>query len=282
MAISRCRRVRRSGAARGESRCMAGGGRIERESRRRARAVSVVVPFPRREAGGRLDLARLVPSGRSLLVSFALVVAVFGAYWSARATSVFAVQRIDVQGAPEVAREVEAATEDTVGVSLLAIDAGGIEDTVRALPSVAGVSVDLAFPHTLVVKVAAERAVAVARRGHTSWLVTASGRVIREIETGTQRGFPRLWLTRDVPVRVGGTLPSSSAAGQGRALGGRRADTRPPSRPRDTAGRGLRSSLETLGRRADLLTPRRRHGVRRRKRSRAPRVEYLPQLLGRG
>jgi len=208
---------------------MAGGGRIEQGSRRRARAVNVVVPFPRREAGGRLDLARLVPSGRSLLVSFALVVAVFGAYWSARATSVFAVRDVDVQGAPrEVTREVEAAAEDTLGVSLLTIDAGAIEDTVRALPSVAGVSVDRAFPHTLVVRVAAERAVAVARRGHTSWLVTASGRVIREIETGTQRGLPRLWLTRDVPVRVGGTLPSSSAAGT-RVLGAVR-DVRLPRR----------------------------------------------------
>ncbi len=198
---------------------MAGGGRIERESRRRVRAVSVVVPFPRREAGGRLDLARFVPSGRSLLVAFALVVTVVGAYWGARATSVFAVQRVDVQGAPEpVAHEVEAATTDAVGVSLLAIDAGAIEDTVRALPTVAGVSVDRAFPHTLVVKVAAERPVAVARRGHASWLVTASGRVIREIKTGTQSGFPRLWLTRDIPVRVGGTLPSSSAAGT-RVLG---------------------------------------------------------------
>ena len=237
---------------------MAGGGRIERESRRRARAVSVVVPFPRREAGGRLDLARVVPSGRSLLVSFALVVAVFGAYWSARATSVFAVQRIDVQGAPEVAREVEAATEDTVGVSLLAIDAGAIEDTVRALPSVARVSVDRAFPHTLVVKVAAERAVAVARRGHTSWLVTASGRVIREIETGTQPGFPRLWLTRDVPVRVGGTLPSSSAAGT-RVLGAVR-DVRLPRRVRAVRWAGgeltlvLRRGPELrLGGASDLL-----------------------------
>jgi cell division protein FtsQ len=193
---------------------MAGGGRVARESRRRARAASVVVPFPRREVGGRLELARLVPSGRSLFVTFALVAAVCGAYWGARATSVFAVQRVEVRGAPPaVARRVAAATADLVGTSLLAVDARAIEDEIRGLPSIAGASVDRAFPHTLVVKVAAERAVGVARRGHLSWLVTGSGRVIGEIETGTRRGLPRLWLERDVPVRVGGVLSSTWTSG---------------------------------------------------------------------
>jgi len=185
------------------------GGRTERGSRR-ARAASVVVPFPRGAAGGRLDLARLVPSGRSLLVGFGLVAGVLAAYWGARASPLFAVERVRVQGAPPaVAREVRAATGDALGMSLLAIDAGEIEDFVRALPSVAGVSVDRAFPHTLVVRVAAERAVVVARRGHSSWLVTGSGKAIREIETGTQRELPRLWLTRDIAVSVGQALPAS-------------------------------------------------------------------------
>ena len=43
------------------------GGRSARGSRRHAAAASVVVPFPRDAAGARLDLARFVPSGRSLL-----------------------------------------------------------------------------------------------------------------------------------------------------------------------------------------------------------------------
>lgn len=186
------------------------GGRTERGSRRRVRAASVVVPFPRGAAGDRLDLARFVPSGRSLLLVFAAVLGVLGAYWGAYASSVFAVERIDVRGVPpEVARDVEAATQDVLGRSLVAIDAGDVEGTVRALPSVAGVAVDRAFPHTLVIKVAPERPVAVARRGHSSWLVTGTGKVIREIETGSERALPRLWLTRGVAVRVGGSLPGS-------------------------------------------------------------------------
>ncbi len=115
---------------------MAGGGRPEPGSRRRARAASAVVPLPRPTADDRLDLARLVPSGRSLLFAFGLVAAVFAAYWGARASSVFAVDRVEVRGAPpEVAREVERATRDVVGVSLLSVDASAIEGAVRSLPS---------------------------------------------------------------------------------------------------------------------------------------------------
>jgi cell division protein FtsQ len=186
------------------------GGRTERGSRRRTRAGSVVVPFPRGAAGDRLDLVRLVPSGRSLLLGFALVISVLAAYWGAKASSVFAVERLQVKGAPPaVARDVELAAKDVMGTSLLSIDAEMLEGTLRALPSVAGVSVDRAFPNTLVVRVAAERPVAVVRRGHTAWLVTGAGKIMREIETGTERGFPRLWLTRGTTVRIGGSLPAN-------------------------------------------------------------------------
>lgn len=205
------------------------GGRTERGSRRQTRAASAVVPFPRGEAGNRLDLARLLPSGRSLLVGFALVVAVLGSYWGAKASSVFVVKHLEVIGAPPaVAREVEGVAKGVVGKSLLEVDAPALEDNVRALPSVAGVSVDRAFPNTLVVKVAAERPVAVIRRGNSAWLATGSGKVIQEIETGTERSFPRLWLTRDVRVGIGGSLPSNLAAAT-RALAAAR-DVRLPRR----------------------------------------------------
>jgi cell division protein FtsQ len=186
------------------------GGRTERGSRRRERAASVVVPFPRGDSGDRLDLVRFVPSGRSLALGFALVAAVLGAYWGARTTSVFAVQQVEIRGAPPaVEREVRAMVGRAIGTSLLVVEPQAIEDRVRGLPSVAGVSVDRAFPHTLVVKVAPERPVAVARRGGTAWLVTGSGEVVREVAVGTERGFPRLWLSKSVPVRLGGRLPAA-------------------------------------------------------------------------
>ena len=194
------------------------GGRSGRGSRRRATAASrsVVVPFPRGAAAARLDLARFVPSGPSLLVTFGIVVAVGIAYWIAYATPVFAVERIDVRGAPPaLSREVTKAIVD-------------VEGTLRTLPEVAGVSVDRAFPHTLVVKVAPERPVAVVRRGETSWLATGAGKVVREIETGTERSLPRLWLARGATIRIGGQIPAGMvpatralAGAHGAGLGGR-------------------------------------------------------------
>ena len=194
----------------GESWLMAGG-RSARGSRRHAAAASrsVVVPFPRGAAGARLDLVRFVPSGRSLLITFVTVVAIGIAYWIVYATPVFAVERVVVEGAPpELSREVTRATRDLVGRSLVAVDAEEVEGTLRALPTVAGVSVDRAFPDTLVVRVAPERAVAVVRRGRSAWLATGAGTVIREIETGTERHLPRLWLARGATVRVGGQIPA--------------------------------------------------------------------------
>ncbi|MFO7571642.1 MAG: FtsQ-type POTRA domain-containing protein [Gaiellaceae bacterium] len=185
------------------------GGRSERGARRRTRAASVVVPFPRDDAGARQALARIVPSGRSLLVGLGLLLGALGAYWVALTSSLFAVEGVTVQGAApaSVSRDVERATADLVGTSLLSVDEATVEGVVRALPSVAGVSVDRAFPHTLVVKVAAERPVGVARQGSSAWLVAASGKVIRELERGTERTLPRIWLAKDVPVAVGRTLP---------------------------------------------------------------------------
>jgi cell division protein FtsQ len=185
------------------------GGRSARGSRRHVAAASVVVPFPRGAAGARLDLVRFVPSGRSLLATLGVLVAAGASYWVAYSTPVFALERVDVRGAPpEVSREVTAATRDLMGRSLVAIDADEVEGTLRALPAVAGVSVDRAFPHTLVVKVAPERSVAVVRRGDTSWLVTGSGKVIRPIKTGTERQLPRLWLAKGTTIRVGALVPA--------------------------------------------------------------------------
>ena len=189
---------------------MAGGGRTEPGSRRRARAESAVVPLTRSAAGDRLDLVRLVPSGRSLFAAFAILAVALSGYWVARETSVFAVSEIQVRGAPpHVAREVQRVARSAVGTSLLDVDAAAIEGSVRALPSVTAASVDRAFPHTLVIRVAPVWPVGVARRGDDAWLVSGSNRVIRKIDPRAEPGLPRLGLPRKTPVELGRSLPTS-------------------------------------------------------------------------
>lgn len=188
---------------------MAGGGRVERGSRQRAAAASAVVPLPP-SGGDRLDLARVVPSGRSLLVTFGLLVCVLVAYWGVRATSVFAVSTVEVRGAPpDVAREVRAVTSEAVGTSLLSVDTDELEGKLRMLPTVIAASVDRAFPHTLVVRVAAEQPVGIARRGDGAWLVTGSARVVRAVEPDAEPGLPRIWLPRQISIGVRDKLPAA-------------------------------------------------------------------------
>ena len=238
---------------------MAGGGRTGPGSRRRAHAASAVVPLPRAPADDRLDLVRLVPSGRSLAIAFGLLVTAFAAYWGARESSVFAVERIEVRGAPpQVAREVQRTARGVIGASLLEIDASAVAGTVRNLPSVAAASVDRALPHTLVIKVAPVRTVAVARRGERAWLVTGLNRVIREVDPRAEPALARLWLPRKVTIVIGETLPAVYEPAT-RALAGLR-DVRLPGRVKSIRVTGgeltvvLHSGFEILlGQPTDVL-----------------------------
>jgi len=194
---------------------VAGRGRSQGGTRPRARVDAAVVPFPRRRTskGSRLALSRLAPSGRSLLLGFALLAATAGAYAAARETSVFAVRSVDVRGArPAVAAQVEQELAPALGQSLLAVDLERLRRRAEALPTVLAVSFDRAFPHTLRIVVTPERPVAVARQGAGSWLVSARGRVMGKLERGARRGLPRLWLKRDVKIEVGALLSGDTAS----------------------------------------------------------------------
>jgi len=194
---------------------VAGRGRSQGGTRPRARVDAAVVPFPRRRTskGSRLALSRLAPSGRSLLLGFALLAATAGAYAAARETSVFAVRSVDVRGArPAVAAQVEQELAPALGQSLLAVDLGRLRRRAEALPTVLAVSFDRAFPSTLRIVVTPERPVAVARQGAGSWLVSARGRVMGKLERGARRGLPRLWLKRDVKIEVGALITGDTAS----------------------------------------------------------------------
>ena len=154
--------------------------------------------------GGRLELARLAPSVRSLLTGILILLGGLGLYAAAKTTSMFAVDRIAVTGAPpELASDVRRTLAPALGESLLGLDLADLERRVERVPAVASASFDRAFPHTLSIAVVPEVPVAVLRQGSASWLAADGGRVIAELETGARPGLPRVWLKRDVDVRVG-------------------------------------------------------------------------------
>lgn len=182
---------------------MAGGSKPRARSRPRARAASAVAPLPRAGAGG-LELARIAPSGRSLLAGLLILLSAVGLYAAARTTSAFAVERIAVEGAPpEVAAQVRTALAQAVGESLLGIDLAALAHRAESVPMVAGASFDRGFPHTLRIAVEPEVPVAVLRQGSSSWLAAAGGRVVAELGRGARPGLPRIWLKRDVEIRLG-------------------------------------------------------------------------------
>lgn len=192
-----------------------------------------------------------------LLVGFALVVAVALLYVGARETSVFAVRKIEVQGAPpSVAAHVERALAPLQGKSLLGLGSGDVEQRLAALPDVAGASYDRSFPNTLRVVVRPEHPVAVVRQGAQSWVVSASARVIRAVGSGGAPSLPRIWIGPAVNVDVGGVLSDADAVQAVRALALMRSL---PVRARLVRGNGreltlvLRSGLELrLGNERDL------------------------------
>ncbi len=120
---------------------VAGGSKSRARSRPRARAASAVVPFPRSASGDRLELARIVPSGRSLLTGFLILLTAVGLYAAARTTSAFAVEQIAVEGAPpDVAAQVRKALAPALGESLLEVDLASLAHRAESIPMVAGAS----------------------------------------------------------------------------------------------------------------------------------------------
>jgi len=183
---------------------VADGGPDQRGSRTRERPRAVAAPAPRRLGPEGVDLARFIPTGRSLATAFLIVVGAALAWFVARETPVFSVKTIEIAGAPTgLSSQVKRSLRDTEGASLLKFDTNAAQQTVLALPTVAGVRFDRAFPHTLRVVVVPEHAVAVVRQGASSYLVAESGRVMATVERRDRPALARIWIKRDVRLQVG-------------------------------------------------------------------------------
>lgn len=156
---------------------------------------TAVLELPGPGAPFALPLSRILPSGRALIVGFAIVALAVGGYLAARETSLFAVDRIEVTGArPSVVARVEAALAPIQGTSLVSLDTAAIDRHLKGLPDVRLVSYDRAFPHTAKIVVSAERPVGVLRKGAQAWLVTDRGRVLEQLDDASGWSLPRIWI----------------------------------------------------------------------------------------
>ncbi len=176
-----------------------------KHGRSQARANMLAFPHPGGVAG--VPLGRLLPSGRAVLLGFALLAGAALTYLGARETSVFAVRTVEVSGAPpRVAAHVRTALEPLVGTSLLSLASADVASRLARLPDVGSATYDRDFPHTIHVHVNAAHSVAVVRRGASAWIVSSTGRVVRTTDVLSAPMLPRVWLPRVADVDVGTTL----------------------------------------------------------------------------
>jgi cell division septal protein FtsQ len=181
-------------------------------------ADAVVLRFPRARARPG-ELAHLLPSWRVLAIAFGALLAVAGGYLAARQSAVFAVQTVEITGAPPaVSATVRDALRPLEGESLLRVDLEAVGSRLAAIPSVRRASFDRAFPHTLRVSVVPERPVAIMRRGAEAWLVSARGRVIRRLHQPRLSSLPRVWVPTTVAAAAGDTLADGPTLRAVRAL----------------------------------------------------------------
>ena len=148
------------------------------------------------------------------LAAGALVVAGIGAYFLARETSMFALDRIEVEGAsPAVAKAVRQALRPYVGKSLVGFDANEAAKRLAGVAEIADFRFDRDFPHTLKVRVRPERQVAVLRRGSDAWLISSSARVLARLEAESYPRLPRIWVPRSTDIVLNSTLGGLGAKG---------------------------------------------------------------------
>lgn len=162
---------------------------------------------------------RWLPSARSVAVGCTLLALAGGGYLVALKTSVFAVERIQVEGAPPaLADQIRSALSPLEGRSLVSFSRSDADTRLAGFPQIASVRYDRAFPHTLRVQVTVERPVAVLRKGSDAWLVSSSGRVLSSLRPGSSPRLPRIWLAAETAVAVGSTVATGDAVTVAAAL----------------------------------------------------------------
>src|SRR5579884_381802 len=114
-----------------------------------------------------------------------------------------AVGPVVVGGPRRTQAEVRAALAGELGRSLLRVDGADLDRRLASAYDVVSVSFDRAFPHTLRVRIRAERPVLLLRRGAEGWVVSARGRVLSRVRNTRLSSLPRAWVPASTEVGVG-------------------------------------------------------------------------------
>lgn len=146
-------------------------------------------------AGHYRTLRWLVP-----LVAVGVVVVVLGSLVLVYQTSVFAVTtvRVDGAGGQLPASDVQRRAGVPVGTALASVDLAAVRRRVAGLPAVRSVTVDTAWPHTVVVRVRARTPVGAVKAGSGYQLMDASGVVFGHL-AAVPRGLPTMVIAHPGP-----------------------------------------------------------------------------------
>ena len=144
----------------------------------------------RRRAARSADVAAVAAAARRRWSRSCSSARAVGAYIGARETSIFALDRIEVTGAPPpAAARIRAALEPLRRARASSASTGATPRAgCAAVPEVADARFDRDFPHTLKVRVRLERPVAVLRRGRRRLARRPRrARVLEQLESGRTR-----------------------------------------------------------------------------------------------
>jgi cell division protein FtsQ len=158
----------------------------------------------RRRSRNTPSVENVLPTGRTIAALFSILLATVGLYVLARESSLFAIDRVTVEGAPPaLSREIRSAVQPYRGRSLVTLNRAAVERAVLAIPDVRSVRIDRDFPNSLRIFVKRERPLAVLRRGDEAWLIAMSGKAVRRLTPHSAMRLPRVWLQRSVSITDG-------------------------------------------------------------------------------
>jgi cell division protein FtsQ len=143
-----------------------------------------------------------------------LVIVAAGLFLWLRSSSVFAVKIITATATEHVGKdEIAQAASPALGVSLLRVSTGAIEDALGALPYVRSADVYRDFPSTLEIRVREYEPMArVQASPGDLWLVSDDGRVLEKVTPPRGYSLPLVIPATSLTLGPGGQLPEEVVA----------------------------------------------------------------------